>query len=174
MGGKIFKELIIFVLLVLVVLFTLSMVFYDFFHNTQELPKIKEYIADSNVKATLQEIDANNEEKDESESLLKSYEIVNADLKIYQSDGSYDKGNANPFGGYQTRASMEYEAGIGKQEENDDGNTTTTKTSSTTSSTKTSTTTTNTTSTKSSSSTTTTTTNTSSTQGTLFEEPNSK
>lgn len=162
MGKKIFREIFIFILILLVVGFTLSMIFYDFFHNTQELPKIKEYIADSNVKATLQEIDADNEERDESESLLKSYEIVNADLKIYQSDGSYDKGKQHPFEEYKTRASIEYSEGTLTEDDDDDTTTTTTKTSSSNTSSTTNTTT------------TTTTTNTSSTQGTLFEEKNSK
>lgn len=163
MGGKIFKEIFIFILLVIVILFTLSMIFYDFFHNTQELPEIKEYIADSNVKATLQEIDANSEERDSSDSLLKSYEIVNADLKNYQSEGSYDKGKAHPFEDYKKRASMEYESDVGSvtdEENSSDKTTTSTNTNKTNS---------NTTTSKTSNST-----NTTSTQGTLFEEPNSK
>lgn len=166
--GKVFKEIFIFLLLIAVIICTLCMIFYDFFDNTQELPKVKEYIADSNVKSTLQEIDANNEEKDDSDSLLKSYEIVKADLKIYQTDGSYQKGNANPFEAYETRAKKEYEKGVGiVDKEDDDVTNSTTKTDDDKT-----TTTTNTN--KTSSSTTTSTTNSSSTQGTLFEEPNSK
>lgn len=168
--GKVFKEIFIFLLLIAVIICTLCMIFYDFFDNTQELPKVKEYIADSNVKATLQEIDANNEERGDSDSLLKSYEIVKADLKIYQVDGSYEKGNANPFEAYKTRARKEFEKGTGYVEVKDDD--TTNSTAKTDDDDDKTTTTTNTN--KTSSSTTTSTTNSSSTQGTLFEEPNSK
>lgn len=167
MGKKIFKEIFIFILVILVVGFTISMIFYDFFHNTQELPKLKEYIADSNVRATLQEIEAESEEREDGESLLKSYEIVKADLKNYQTGGSYDKGKQHPFKEYETRAHKEYATGT-SSDENTVGNTTSTTKNNTTTS---SSTTANTTKTNS---TTTTTSSSSSTQGTLFEKENSK
>lgn len=101
--GRIFKEIFILLLLGLIILFTLSMLFYDFFHSTQELPEIKEYIADSNVKSTIQEIELNLENVENGgDSLLKSYEIVSADLKKYVSKKSYQQGKANPFVEYST------------------------------------------------------------------------
>lgn len=100
MGKGIIKEIFILILLIAVIFVTLSILFYDFFHNTQELPEIREYVADSNTKSTIQEIKENSEDTNDGESLLKSYEIVSADLKNYASKKSYEKGKVNPFSEY--------------------------------------------------------------------------
>ena len=148
--GRILKEIFILLLLGAVILFTLSMIFYDFFDSTQELPEIREYVADSIVKTTIQEIEMNLDTSTSSDSLLKSYEIVSADLKNYTTKKSYQKGKANPFVEYKTEVQTTTSSGTTNNSVN---NNTTTNTNKNTNNN---------------------TTNTSTNQGTFFEKPNSK
>lgn len=148
---KIFKELFILILLTAVIFFTLSMVFYDFFHNSQELPQKREYVADGTTKATIQEIDLTSGDNGGSDSLLKSYEIVAADLKNYEAKDVYEKGKVNPFMDYPTEQITVNET------QTNSGTTDNTAANS-----------------SSQNTTQNTTTNTSTNQGTFFEEPNSK
>lgn len=158
--GRILKEIFILLLLGAVILFTLSMIFYDFFDSTQELPEIREYVADSIVKTTIQEIEMNLDTSTSSDSLLKSYEIVSADLKNYTTKKSYQKGKANPFVEYKTEVQTTTSSGTTNNSVN------TTTTTNTNKNTNNNTTNNNTINTN--------TTNTSTNQGTFFEKPNSK
>ena len=95
-----------------------------------------------------------------SDSLLKSYEIVSADLKNYTTKKSYQKGKANPFVEYKTEVQTTTSSGTTNNSVN---NNTTTNTNKNTNNNTTNNNTIN-----------TNTTNTSTNQGTFFEKPNSK
>lgn len=95
---SIIKEGFIFVLLTLIVVFLLMILLYDFVPTETKAEGIV-YTADSVVKATLEEVSSygGNSEDENATSLLKSYTVDAADLKIYETTQSYDSGKANPF-----------------------------------------------------------------------------
>lgn len=92
----ILKEGIIFVLLTIVVIFLLMILLSDFV-PTEESAQSVQYVAESNVKATLEEVDAVVGEDEDIDSLLKSYTVDESDLKIYETAKSYESGKSNPF-----------------------------------------------------------------------------
>ena len=85
----ILKEGFIFVLLTIVVIFLLMILLSDFV-PTQESAQSVQYTAESNVKATLEEVDAMVGEDEDIDSLLKSYTVDESDLKIYETAKSKD------------------------------------------------------------------------------------
>lgn len=91
-----FKEGFIFVLLSALVIFFIMILLYDFMPAETSI-NVMQYVADSSVKATLEEVKASNAGADNTESLLKSYEIDSSDLKRYKNAKSYDSGKENPF-----------------------------------------------------------------------------
>ena len=84
MGKIAIKEIFILVLLLIVILFVMGVMFYDYIPSNKVVPEPIEYAADSKVTATLQEIAATTDENVDGEfaddgSLLKSYSIGTSD-----------------------------------------------------------------------------------------------
>ena len=100
MNSKILKELFIILLLIIVIMFAFSILFYDCISADNEKISSIEYIVDTEVNKTLKEIQQNSGVDIESESsdyLLKSYSINKEDLTIYASENSYESGKTDPF-----------------------------------------------------------------------------
>lgn len=93
---SVLKEILIFVLLTIVVIFLLIILLSDFAPSGESVPTVQ-YTAESNVKATLEEVDAMVGEDEDIDSLLKSYTVDKSDLKIYETAKSYESGKSNPF-----------------------------------------------------------------------------
>lgn len=91
-----FKEGFIFILLAAIVIFFIMIVLYDFIPAETTIDVVQ-YVADSTVKATLEEVTVSSSDADNTESLLKSYEVDSSDLKRYKNTKSYDSGKENPF-----------------------------------------------------------------------------
>lgn len=107
MGKSIVKEIFIGALLLMVIMFTLGIVLYEYIPTNQAIPEPVQYSADSSVTQTLQEIAADAEaegiedtETSGAQSLLKSYSIGASDLKSYASKKSYESGKVDPFAEY--------------------------------------------------------------------------
>ena len=107
MGRSIVKEIFIGALLLMVIMFTLGIVLYEYIPTNQAIPEPVQYSADSSVTQTLQEIAVSAEtdgmsdsELGETQSLLKSYSIGASDLKNYASKKSYESGKVDPFAEY--------------------------------------------------------------------------
>ena len=131
MGSKISKEIFIIVLLLIVVLFTIWILFYEFMPSNDEKLSSIEYLQSDDVKATLAEIQANtgvDSSNDNTNSLLKSYSINKDDLSGYQSENYYESGKKDPFAEYSERVEDEVVSvtNVSKEPEN-----TTTETSNT-------------------------------------------
>lgn len=148
------KELFIIALLVMIVVFTIGIIFYQYMPNNKTVPEPITYTADSSTTAVLQEIKAATDDAtgdSESESIIKSYSIGSKDLSAAALRQSYTSGKTDPF------------AEVPK----DNSNTTTGNTVASTNTTNTNSTTTNNTTTSTPAQ------NTGAT-GTFFEKPNSK
>jgi len=97
MNRKIKKEFILLILIILVVAFILGILFYDIL-PTDEVIVSKEYEFGENVTATINEINATNEDMGiEEDSVLKSYKVTQEDLNEYTSANSYERGKKDPF-----------------------------------------------------------------------------
>lgn len=95
---KVFKEIVIILLLVLAILLVLGVFLYDYIPMNKVVPKIEQYEAPNNVKQELQE-----SVEDEQNTMTPIvYEINNSDLNLYERTKDYDKGKVNPFGNTNT------------------------------------------------------------------------
>ena len=91
---KVFKEIVIILLLVLAILLVLGVFLYDYIPMNKVVPKIEQYEAPNNIKEELQQ------SIEESENTMTPivYEINGSDLNLYEKTKDYDKGKVNPFG----------------------------------------------------------------------------
>ncbi len=100
MNSKLAKEIIIFALLLVVVLFVLFVLLYDFIPGKKESIKSVEYVAENSVSEVLEEIKENtgvDVQAKNQETPLKSYSVEAEDLDVYASENSYESGKSNPF-----------------------------------------------------------------------------
>lgn len=103
MNNKILRESLIIFLLVLVIMFTLGILFYDYIPTTKEEIGSVEYITDENVEQVLDEIQTNSGidiKSDVIDSPLKSYTITAEELNVYASENYYESGKKDPFAEY--------------------------------------------------------------------------
>lgn len=102
--GKIVKEIFIILLLLIVVGFTIGILFYEFIPSENENISSVEYTQSEKVLATLSEIQDNSNVEDSTDdnknSLLKSYSINKSDSNEGKSDNSYESGKKDPFAEY--------------------------------------------------------------------------
>lgn len=95
MFKSIIKEIIILLLLIFAILLILAVLFYDKIPTSKIVPSKVAYTTPENVEQELQEqILENNTE------VIVTYQIEDVDLRLYQEQGSYNKGKANPFEDY--------------------------------------------------------------------------
>lgn len=100
MSNKIFKEAIIIFLLIVVIVFTMGILFYD--SITEDVDDIiqAQYATSEVTAEVLKEIkekDGNEVKPNTSDSLLKSYSITAEDLTGFATDKYYESGKKDPF-----------------------------------------------------------------------------
>lgn len=150
------KELFIMALLLMVVVFMIGIIFYQYMPNNKTVPEPVSYRADSSTTSILQEIaststdNENSSTSSDTQSIIKSYSIGSKELSTAASKQSFTSGKTDPFAEYIEPTPMT------------DGNTTNTNTTNGSNTTKTNT------------STTQGSTSHSNSTGTFFEKPNSK
>ena len=108
------KELFIGVMLLMIVIFTLGIIFYDSMPNNKLAPTSITYTADATVTSTIQQIaeeksNSSNNSSPSSDSnssgidfgsVIASYSIGSTDLSIYESRKNYESGKSDPFEDY--------------------------------------------------------------------------
>lgn len=98
MNNKILRETLIIVLLLIVIMFTMGILFYDSTPASNEKIISVKYETDQSVNEVIAEIKENSAvQSEESSSLLKSYSVNANDLNFYASDNSYESGKKDPF-----------------------------------------------------------------------------
>ena len=103
--GKIFKNIILMLLLFAVIIMMIGILFYDYLPTRVEVSKPNEYEEDSKVTKTLATIEKekkevfNNKETGNSTSgtVIQAYSLDAHDLSVYEQAGMYDSGKVNPF-----------------------------------------------------------------------------
>lgn len=100
MSNKIFKEGIIIFLLIVVIVFTMGILFYDLI--TEDVDDIvqTQYATIETVEEVLKDIDEKGGQEakpNTSDSLLKSYSITADDLTGFVADKYYESGKKDPF-----------------------------------------------------------------------------
>lgn len=93
MSNKLAKELLIIALLILVIVFTVCILFYDCLPFSDDRIESIEYEADEKVTATIEEI---KEKSVSDDNTLKSYSVDKADLTTYNEE-EYESGKKDPF-----------------------------------------------------------------------------
>lgn len=97
MKNKFLKEGIILILLLVVILFTIGMLFYDFWPTKSDFEELK-YIDESVlVDENLNDSYINFDNTSSEESLVKSYTIDKNSLNVYEKENSYKSGKKDPF-----------------------------------------------------------------------------
>lgn len=86
------KEVIISLLVCLLVLVGLSFAFYNFIPTNKVIPEKIEYKASEEIKQEL-----GTEVNNNSDNIIKTYEITANDLDQYQKNKDYNPGKKNPF-----------------------------------------------------------------------------
>lgn len=100
MSRKIFKEGIIIFLLIVVIVFTMGILFYDLITEDVEDIVQTQYANSKVVEEVLKDIDDKGGKEvkpNTSDSLLKSYSITADDLNGFASDNYYESGKKDPF-----------------------------------------------------------------------------
>lgn len=102
---KVAKEIFIMALLLMIVVFMIGLVFYEYMPNNKVIPGAVSYSADSATTKILQEIAATSTSSDDDGSgvddiLLQSYSIGQQELSTAASKHSYTSGKTNPFAEY--------------------------------------------------------------------------
>ena len=98
MKSKILKEVFIIILLVIVIVFTLGILFYDSISIGSKPVSSVQYEASSEVEEVLNEIqESSGTDINENDSLLKSYTINKDDLNVYANENYYESGKKDPF-----------------------------------------------------------------------------
>ncbi len=96
MAKTILKEVIIFLLLLIVIALVLGVLFYDHIPNNKIVPTaLKPYELSEEVQEELNETMSRS-----SENIVKTYYIDSSDLSVYASTKDYNKGKVNPFEDY--------------------------------------------------------------------------
>ena len=127
------KELFIGVLLLMVVIFTLGILFYDSMPNNKSASTSITYTADATVTTTIQEITeekANSSSSSSSSdasgldigSVLASYSIGSTDLSEFASRKTYESGKVDPFADYQEETPAEDGNSDGQNNNSQNGN----------------------------------------------------
>lgn len=93
-----FKELIITLLLIAVIVLILTVLFYDSIPINKVVPSKVTYTLPENLQ---EELDKTLEEEQE---ILVTYKIDEKDLSIYEENNSYNPGKTDPFAAYQTNS----------------------------------------------------------------------
>ncbi len=94
MVKSIIKEIIIILLLLVAIVLALGVLFYDYLPTNKIVPSVETYATSTTVKAEL------DEEIEEQETVIITYEITSNDLKTYEKTNDYVKGKVNPFSTY--------------------------------------------------------------------------
>lgn len=103
---SIFKEIIITLLLCIAILLVLLVIFYDYNPVSKIVPNKVAYSTPENVKNETQE-----ETLTEFEKTNLVYTVEGSDLSMYQKNGTYVKGKANPFAAASSSTSEENTTG---------------------------------------------------------------
>lgn len=120
MTKKIFKELIISLLLCLAIILLLGILLYEYVPMTTTIPNPVSYTAPENVKQEL----ANSQGVSEDE-IIMTYEVDATDLNNYKRIQDYKPGKANPFSSYLTPETTTNENGTTEGTSSATGNGTT-------------------------------------------------
>lgn len=106
---KVAKEIFIMALLIMIVVFMVGLVFYEYMPNNKVVPEAITYAADSSTTAILQEISSTSASKDDendddtsgvADIPLKSYSIGQQELSTAASKKAYTSGKTDPFAEY--------------------------------------------------------------------------
>lgn len=98
MAKSIFKEIIIFLLLLVVIALILGILFYNYIPSNKTVPvALKQYELSEEAKEELKETMSQT-----SENIVKTYSIGDTDLSVYETTKDYNKGKVNPFEDYTT------------------------------------------------------------------------
>lgn len=102
MVKAVFKEVTIFLLLLLAIILILGILFYSYIPNNKTVPiALNEYKLSEEAKAELEETLSQT-----SENIVKTYYIGQEDLSLYESTKDYSKSKRNPFQDYTTNESI--------------------------------------------------------------------
>lgn len=99
------KELFIMALLIMIVVFMVGIIFYEYMPNNKTVPEPITYSTSSATTAVLQEIAdstsiGSTSDDVETQSIIKSYSIGSKELSTAASKQSYTSGKTDPFAEY--------------------------------------------------------------------------
>ena len=98
MTKKIFQEILIYLLILVLIALILGIIFYQYVPKNKTIPvKVKEYAMEEDVQKELKETVL------EDQKIVKTFFIGSKDLNVYEATKDYDKGKANPFADYGKR-----------------------------------------------------------------------
>lgn len=100
MAKKVFKEIIIILLLTLAIILLLGVLLYDYVPMNKVIPEKVTYTASDEVKEISTEIN-----KKDEEIPITSYTVTSTDLKNYKKVNDYTAGRKNPFAAVEVQDS---------------------------------------------------------------------
>lgn len=102
MPKTIIKEIGIVILLIIAIILSMGIAFYDYIPKNKSVPvKSATYEFPEEIKEVLQE------NIQEEQNIVKTYYIDETDLSAYESKKDYNKGKPNPFADSSTKTNIE-------------------------------------------------------------------
>lgn len=112
--AKIFKNIILIILLSAVIIMMIGILFYDYIPNGAEVKEVNKYVTEERTTKTLASIKQDEEvlfeqlygstsnsgdttDVEEPQVIIHSYSLDAGDLKVFEQSKSYESGKANPF-----------------------------------------------------------------------------
>lgn len=93
---KIFKEIVLTILILIIILVTMGIVLYDKLPALKKIPKAQEYSKSLEAEQVLEEVIS----QEETKTAIKTYRMNKAEINALSSNRRFEKGKSNPFADY--------------------------------------------------------------------------
>ena len=97
---KVFKEIVVSILILIIILITMGIVLYDKLPTLKKIPKAQEYSKSLEAEQVLEEVI----NQEETKTALKTYRMNKAEINALSSNRRFEKGKSNPFADYSSES----------------------------------------------------------------------
>ena len=98
---KIFKEIVVSILILIIILITMGIVLYDKLPALKKIPKTQEYSKSLEAEKVLEEVI----NQDETKTALKTYRMNKSEINALSNNRRFEKGKSNPFADFSSASS---------------------------------------------------------------------
>lgn len=106
---KIFKEIVVSILILIIILITMGIILYDKLPALKKIPKAQEYSKSLEAEKILEEVI----NQDETKTAIKTYRMNKAEINALSNNRRFEKGKSNPFANYSSESTGDSDSSSG-------------------------------------------------------------